>query len=92
MKLSLKNLQLRQGTFLLELDLEITGQVIGIFGNSGAGKTSLIEIVAGLRKTISGRMHHGRPRLDGHRNSVSSSRRNNATSATSRRTSPSSLI
>jgi len=54
MKLSLKNLQLRQGSFLLEMDLEVTGQVIGIFGNSGAGKTSLIEVVAGLRKPDSG--------------------------------------
>jgi molybdate transport system ATP-binding protein len=56
MKLSLKNLQLRQGTFLLEIDLEVTGQVIGIFGRSGAGKTSLLEIIAGLRKPFSGQI------------------------------------
>ncbi len=56
MKLSLKNLRLRQGNFLLEIDTEITGEVIGIFGNSGAGKTSLIEVVAGLRKPASGRI------------------------------------
>jgi len=54
MKLFLKNLRLLQGTFLLEIDLEVAGQVIGIFGNSGAGKTSLIEIIAGLRKPASG--------------------------------------
>jgi molybdate transport system ATP-binding protein len=54
MKLSLKNLRLRQGTFLLEADVEANGQVIGIFGSSGAGKTSLLEIVAGLRKPASG--------------------------------------
>jgi molybdate transport system ATP-binding protein len=54
MKLVLKNLQLRQGTFLLEIDLEVTGQVVGLFGNSGAGKTSLIETVAGLRRPASG--------------------------------------
>jgi molybdate transport system ATP-binding protein len=54
MKLSLNNIRLRQGTFLLELDLEVTGGVIGVFGPSGAGKTSLIEIVAGLRKPLSG--------------------------------------
>jgi len=54
MKLSLKNLRLRQGTFLLEIDLEVSGQVVGIFGNSGAGKTSLLEVVAGLRKSDSG--------------------------------------
>ncbi len=54
MRLSLKNIRLRQGTFVLELDLEVSGQVIGIFGGSGAGKTSLLEIVAGLRKPQSG--------------------------------------
>jgi len=54
MKLSLKNLHLHQGNFLLGIDLEVTGQVIGIFGNSGAGKTTLIEIIAGLRKPNSG--------------------------------------
>jgi molybdate transport system ATP-binding protein len=54
MKLLLKKLQLRLGTFLLEMDLEVSGQVIGIFGNSGAGKTSLLEVVAGLRKPASG--------------------------------------
>ncbi|HUB68580.1 MAG TPA: ATP-binding cassette domain-containing protein [Candidatus Methylacidiphilales bacterium] len=53
MKLCLKNLRLRQGTFLLETDLEIDGQVIGIFGSSGAGKTSLLEVVAGLRQPAS---------------------------------------
>jgi molybdate transport system ATP-binding protein len=54
MNLVLKNLRLRQGAFLLELDLEVSGRVIGIFGSSGAGKTTLLEIVAGLRKPNSG--------------------------------------
>jgi molybdate transport system ATP-binding protein len=54
MKLTLKNIRLQQGAFLLEIDLETNGQVIGIFGNSGAGKTTLLEIVAGLRKPASG--------------------------------------
>ena len=54
MKLALKNIRLRQGTFLLEIDVEVTGRVIGVFGSSGAGKTSLLEIIAGLRKPISG--------------------------------------
>jgi molybdate transport system ATP-binding protein len=54
MKFGLKNIRLCQGTFLLQIDVEVSGQVIGIFGNSGAGKTSLLEIVAGLRKPVSG--------------------------------------
>jgi molybdate transport system ATP-binding protein len=54
MKLQCKHLRHRQGSFLIEIDLEITGQVIGIFGGSGAGKTSFIEIVAGLRRPASG--------------------------------------
>ncbi len=54
MKFCLRNLQLRQGTFTLQANLEASGQVIGIFGNSGAGKTSLLEIVAGLRRPASG--------------------------------------
>ncbi len=54
MKFALKNLELRLGSFHLQLDLEATGQVIGIFGSSGAGKTSLLEVVAGLRRPASG--------------------------------------
>jgi molybdate transport system ATP-binding protein len=54
MKLRLEKLQLRQGSFLLQLDLEIEGEVIGIFGNSGAGKTSLLEVIAGLRRSATG--------------------------------------
>ncbi len=54
MNLALKDLLLVQGAFRLRLDLEISGQVIGIFGSSGAGKTSLLEAVAGLRRPQSG--------------------------------------
>jgi molybdate transport system ATP-binding protein len=61
MNLVLSDLRLRQGGFLLELDLEVNGRVIGIFGSSGAGKTTLLEIVAGLRKPTSGTVS-----LDGH--------------------------
>jgi molybdate transport system ATP-binding protein len=54
--ISLQGLRLRQGAFALEIDLEISGQVIGIFGPSGAGKTSLVELMAGLRKPSAGRI------------------------------------
>jgi molybdate transport system ATP-binding protein len=54
MKLALRNLHLVQGAFHLRVDLETAGNVIGIFGNSGAGKTSLLEVVSGLRRPASG--------------------------------------
>jgi molybdate transport system ATP-binding protein len=54
MKFQCRDLRLRQGAFLLEMDVEITGEVIGIFGSSGAGKTSLLEVVAGLRRPQAG--------------------------------------
>ncbi len=54
MKFQCRHLQLRQAGFLLQIDVELTGQVIGIFGSSGAGKTSLLEVIAGLRRPDSG--------------------------------------
>ncbi len=59
MKLRLSRLLLRQGTFRLALDLEVEGNVIGIFGSSGAGKTSLLEIIAGLRRPQTGLVQVG---------------------------------
>ena len=50
MKLQLKNIVLPLADFALEMEVEFTGQVIAIFGPSGAGKTSLLELVAGLRR------------------------------------------
>jgi molybdate transport system ATP-binding protein len=55
-KISLQGVRLHQGAFALEIDLEISGQVIGVFGPSGAGKTSLVELMAGLRKPGAGRI------------------------------------
>lgn len=40
--------------FVLDIDLALTSRVAAIFGPSGAGKTSLLEAVAGLRKIESG--------------------------------------
>jgi molybdate transport system ATP-binding protein len=56
MKLLLRQLRRVQGDFTLQVDLETTGDVIGIFGNSGAGKTSLLELIAGLRRVDAGRI------------------------------------
>jgi len=35
---------------VLEVDLELTRRVTAIFGPSGAGKTSLLDLIAGLRR------------------------------------------
>jgi molybdate transport system ATP-binding protein len=54
MNLRLHQLQLPLGDFTLEIDATLNRPVTGIFGPSGAGKTSLIELIAGLRRPIAG--------------------------------------
>ena len=43
-------------TFVLDVDLQTTAHVTGLFGPSGCGKTSFIEAVAGLRPAAQGRV------------------------------------
>jgi molybdate transport system ATP-binding protein len=50
MNLTLKRIFLPLAEFPLELDVEIQNQVTAIFGPSGAGKTSLLDLIAGLRR------------------------------------------
>ncbi len=50
MKLLLQKISLPLAAFTLEVDVEIHDRVVGIFGPSGAGKTSLLDLVAGLRR------------------------------------------
>lgn len=50
MKLLLKNIVLPLSEFSLEIDIELNAQATAIFGPSGAGKTSLLDLIAGLRK------------------------------------------
>lgn len=50
MGLSLKNISLPLAPFTLEVNAEIKGPVTIIFGPSGAGKTSLLDLIAGLRR------------------------------------------
>ncbi|HSR68375.1 MAG TPA: molybdenum ABC transporter ATP-binding protein [Acidobacteriota bacterium] len=45
--------------FDLEVDFATREQVMGVFGSSGAGKTSLLETVAGLRRRARGRIRVG---------------------------------
>ncbi|MDX2187488.1 MAG: ATP-binding cassette domain-containing protein [Opitutaceae bacterium] len=54
--INLEHIVWKAGTFTLEADLALGACVTGLFGRSGCGKTSLVEIIAGLRKPLSGRV------------------------------------
>jgi molybdate transport system ATP-binding protein len=54
--LSLESLRLPLAPFALELDAALSAHVTAVFGPSGAGKTSLLEAVAGLRHPEKGRI------------------------------------
>ena len=45
---------LRQGTFTLEIDLTLGAGVTALFGPSGAGKTTILDAIAGLRRPEQG--------------------------------------
>jgi molybdate transport system ATP-binding protein len=53
MKLVLRDVRLPLAHFELRLDVEITRQVTALFGPSGAGKTSVLDLIAGLRRAPS---------------------------------------
>lgn len=50
MTLLLKNISLPLAHFTLEVDVQLDSQITAIFGPSGAGKTSLLDLIAGLRQ------------------------------------------
>jgi molybdate transport system ATP-binding protein len=45
---------LRQGQFELTIDVRLGGGVTSLFGPSGAGKTTILDAIAGLRRPVSG--------------------------------------
>jgi molybdate transport system ATP-binding protein len=45
---------LRQGDFRLEIQQQIEGRITALFGPSGAGKTTVLDAIAGLRTPMSG--------------------------------------
>jgi molybdate transport system ATP-binding protein len=54
MTLSLEGIRLQLAPFRLELDLSIGGGWTAVLGPSGAGKTTILELVAGLRRPEEG--------------------------------------
>ncbi len=53
MKLELRRIDLPLADFALRLDAELDSPMTVIFGPSGAGKTSLLDLIAGLRRAKS---------------------------------------
>jgi len=48
--------QTRLGRFVLDVELESAGGVTALFGRSGSGKTSIINVIAGLLRPARGRV------------------------------------
>lgn len=54
MKLKFEAIRLPLAHFALELEFEIEATSIGVFGESGSGKTSLLDLLAGVRRAPHG--------------------------------------
>ena len=53
------DIQLTQGTFQLEVTTTLNGRATALFGSSGAGKTTTLDAIAGLRTPNRGRIALG---------------------------------
>ena len=54
MSVEISGLRLPLAHFTLELDAVLKAPMTAVFGASGAGKTSLLEVIAGLRRPVAG--------------------------------------
>lgn len=65
-----KTLHSSQGEMQLDIDIQIKkGQLVTIFGESGAGKTSILRLLAGLMEADDGLINvHGKTWLDSSKN------------------------
>ena len=54
MNLRLHNIRLSLASFALEVEMIFDRSIAGIFGPSGAGKTSLLDLIVGLRHPATG--------------------------------------
>jgi molybdate transport system ATP-binding protein len=59
MSLRLENIRLPLDSFSLEIDTTLDAPMTGVFGPSGAGKTSLLDLIAGLRRPRAGKVQLG---------------------------------
>jgi molybdate transport system ATP-binding protein len=55
--------RLRQGDFLLQIDEQLPAGITALFGPSGAGKTTVLDAIAGLRTPEAGTIAVGARRL-----------------------------
>ena len=54
MSVALRDIVLPLAHFTLEVSIELSARTTALYGPSGAGKTSLLEVIAGLRRPQSG--------------------------------------
>jgi len=56
MKLVFEDVILPLSEFELRIELALEAATLGLFGSSGAGKTSLLDLIAGVRQPVRGRI------------------------------------